>query len=152
MLPVVTAETAKGAGGGRIEATIQTTHDHRADEADVDQFIRRRTATRPRPATPRSIASRTTRIATTTAATGSARHQPSTAFATSPTRVVAESHRQVVVWKASVIRARDPSARPVVRFARARNPITPSERRDDDADRAGVRTVGVQDHAASTRT
>jgi hypothetical protein len=59
--------------------------------------------------------------AMTSAAAGSAHHQPASAFASSPTRSAIERYAQSWLWLASLTVADDPSACPTLRFARARS-------------------------------
>jgi len=61
------------------------------------------------------------------AATGSAHHQPRTAFKATPASVVNESHQQAVVWKASASIALLPSDTAALRLARASHIMAASE-------------------------
>src|SRR5205807_1161669 len=74
-----------------------------------------------------SIPSRTINGSIARAATGSAHHQPSTAFSPRPSRVVAESHAHTIVPCASARSARPPRLAATRRFARAKEGITFNE-------------------------
>lgn len=63
----------------------------------------------------------------TSAATGSAHHQPSRPLSPTPTSAATDSHQHAVVWNASASMASLPSSRASFRFARASQSITAIE-------------------------
>ena len=63
--------------------------------------------------------SRTAIPAITSAATGSAHHQPATAFATRPASSAADMYAQSIVCRLSLVVAEDPSRSPTRRLATA---------------------------------
>jgi hypothetical protein len=63
----------------------------------------------------------------TSAASGSAHHQPRSPLSPTPTSAATDSHQQAVVWKASAARASLPSSRASLRLAPASQSITAME-------------------------